>query len=69
MSAPVSRTLSGIIALTVAAVPTGMKAGVRISPRGRHIRPMRASPCDPVIRKETPTGELISNNLLIYLWK
>ncbi len=33
MSAPVARTLSGFIALTVAAVPTGMKAGVRISPR------------------------------------
>jgi hypothetical protein len=31
---PVARTLSGSIALTVAAVPTGMKAGVRISPRG-----------------------------------
>jgi dTDP-4-amino-4,6-dideoxygalactose transaminase len=33
MSAPVAATLSGSIALTVAAVPTGMKAGVRISPR------------------------------------
>ncbi len=34
MSAPLARTSSGRIALTVAAVPTGMKAGVRISPRG-----------------------------------
>ena len=29
-----ARTLSGSIALTVPAVPTGMKAGVRMSPRG-----------------------------------
>jgi hypothetical protein len=33
MSAPAARTSSGFIALTVAAVPTGMKAGVRMSPR------------------------------------
>ena len=33
MSAPLARTSAGFIALTVAAVPTGMKAGVRISPR------------------------------------
>jgi hypothetical protein len=32
------RTASGFIALTVAAVPTGMKAGVRISPRSIAIR-------------------------------
>jgi hypothetical protein len=44
MSAPVSRTLSGFIALTVAAVPTGMNAGVRISPRRIWIRPVRALP-------------------------
>ena len=44
ISAPVLRTLSGIIALTVAAVPTGMKAGVRISPRGVEITPARALP-------------------------
>jgi hypothetical protein len=44
MSAPVARTLSGIIAFTVAAVPTGMKAGVRISPRGVLIAPVRARP-------------------------
>ena len=30
MSAPAARTSAGFIALTVAAVPTGMKAGVRI---------------------------------------
>ena len=33
MSAPAARTASGFTALTVAAVPTGMNAGVRISPR------------------------------------
>src|SRR5210317_1908138 len=44
MSAPVARTLSGIIAFTVAAVPTGMKAGVRISPRGIDSVPRRALP-------------------------
>ena len=32
------------IALTVAAVPTGMKAGVRIVPRGVVISPLRAAP-------------------------
>src|ERR1700712_4187186 len=44
MSAPVARTASGFIALTVAAVPTGMKAGVRISPRRIRIVPVRALP-------------------------
>ena len=33
MSAPTSRTVSSSIALTVPAVPTGMKAGVRTVPR------------------------------------
>ena len=36
--------VAGSIALTVAAVPTGMKAGVRISPRGVEITPTRARP-------------------------
>jgi hypothetical protein len=44
MSAPLARTSSGRIALTVAAVPTGMKAGVRMSPRGMRIVPVRAAP-------------------------
>ena len=44
MSAPVARTLSGFIAFTVAAVPTGMNAGVRISPRCMRISPVRALP-------------------------
>src|SRR5689334_2997165 len=52
MSAPLARTSSGRIALTVAAVPTGMKAGVRISPRSMAIVPVRADPSVAVISKE-----------------
>src|SRR6478609_10215649 len=44
ISAPVARTASGFIAFTVAAVPTGMNAGVRISPRRIWMRPVRALP-------------------------
>ena len=44
ISAPVARTFSGIIALTVAAVPTGINAGVRILPFGVFITPVRARP-------------------------
>src|SRR5207237_5530699 len=44
MSAPLARTSAGFIALTVAAVPTGMKAGVLISPRRIEIVPVRALP-------------------------
>src|SRR3954468_7321058 len=44
MSAPDARTSCGFIALTVAAVPTGMKAGVRMSPRCMEIVPWRAFP-------------------------
>ena len=52
MSAPLARTPSGFIALTVAAVPTGMKAGVRISPRCIAIVPVRAAPSVAAIWKE-----------------
>ena len=41
MSAPLERTSSGRIAFTVAAVPTGMNAGVLISPRSIAITPAR----------------------------
>ena len=44
MSAPSARTWSGYIAFTVPAVPTGMKAGVRIVPRGSVSSPVRAAP-------------------------
>lgn len=44
MSAPLARTSSGLMAFTVAAVPTGMKAGVRISPRAEAMTPVRAAP-------------------------
>src|SRR6185503_1023613 len=51
MSAPDARTSSGRIALTVAAVPTGMNAGVRISPRSMAMVPARAAPSVAVIEK------------------
>lgn len=51
MSAPLARTSAGRIAFTVAAVPTGMKAGVRISPRSIWILPVRALPSVAVILK------------------
>ena len=51
MSAPDARTSSGRIALTVAAVPTGMNAGVRISPRCIAIAPVRAAPSVAAIAK------------------
>ena len=41
---PARRDLAGRSALTVAAVPTGMKAGVRIVPRRMVIAPVRAAP-------------------------
>jgi hypothetical protein len=40
----VAATDSGSIALTVAAVPTGMKAGVSMLPWAVAIRPRRAAP-------------------------
>jgi hypothetical protein len=45
-------TSSGRIALTVAAVPTGMNAGVRTSPRAMTIVPLRAAPSVARIAKE-----------------
>jgi len=51
MSAPVARTVSGFIALTVAAVPTGMNAGVRISPRNIDMLPVRALPSVAAMEK------------------
>ncbi|GHE02838.1 hypothetical protein GCM10008024_23960 [Allgaiera indica] len=47
-----ARTLSGSIAFTVAAVPTGMKAGVRIWPRGVWIVPVRARPSVAAMENE-----------------
>ncbi len=52
MSAPAARTSAGFIAFTVAAVPTGMNAGVRISPRRIAIEPVRAAPSVAEIEKE-----------------
>ena len=59
MSAPVPRTLSGFIAFTVAAVPTGMKAGVRISPRCIWIVPVRALPSVAWSVKEKRGGVML----------
>src|SRR3990167_4750369 len=56
MSAPAARTCSGSIALTVAAVPTGMKAGVRILPRGVSISPRRAAPSVARMEKRNTSG-------------
>ena len=50
-SAPVAATWSTVSALTVAAVPTGMKAGRRKAPRGRVKLPVRAAPSRSVISK------------------
>ncbi len=44
MSAPERRTSSNVTPFTVACVPTGMKAGVAIVPRGVDISPRRAAP-------------------------
>ena len=43
-SAPSARTSAGSSVLTVPFVPTGMKAGVRISPCAVRITPARAAP-------------------------
>src|SRR5208337_2456850 len=63
MSAPSALTVSGRIALTVAAVPTGMKAGVRMTPRDVVISPSRAEPSTARTAKETssvmPTSDLL----------
>ena len=40
------RILGAIVALTVAAVPTGMNAGVSTMPRRKLNRPQRAAPSD-----------------------
>ena len=47
MSAPSAFTWAMYMALTVPAVPTGMKAGERIAPRPVRIRPVRAGPSCP----------------------
>src|SRR5262245_13794413 len=51
MSAPVCATCSTVSAFTVPAVPTGMKAGVRTSPRGVASTPVRAAPSRVLMAK------------------
>src|SRR5437764_14911534 len=65
MSAPLARTSSGRIALTVAAVPTGMNAGVRISPRFMAMTPVLAAPSIAEMAKEKRvTGALLASATL-----
>ena len=52
MSVPLARTSSGLTALTVPAVPTGMNAGVRMVPRCMAIAPLRAAPSVAAMVKE-----------------
>ena len=56
MRAPVAATASGVIALTVAAVPTGMKAGVSMAPCAVVSRPSRAAPSRARISKPIVTA-------------
>ena len=64
MSAPLARTSSGRIALTVAAVPTGMNAGVRISPRSMAMTPVRAAPSTAAMENENLiTGPPLSDSV------
>src|SRR2546423_169227 len=68
MSAPDAHTSSGRIALTVAAVPTGMNAGVRISPRCIAITPVRAAPslADMLKEKRVTQGAMPSVPLRVH---
>src|SRR5947209_3786072 len=59
MRAPVAATASGIIALTVAAVPTGMNTGVSTGPCAVASRPSRAAPSRASISKPMPEVELV----------
>src|SRR5262245_31720616 len=56
MSAPAARTWSMYMALTVPPVPTGMKAGVRTTPRGMAISPRLALPSVATRRKENASA-------------
>src|SRR3954465_9422496 len=63
MSAPAARTSAGFIALPVAAVPTGMNAGVRISPRRMAMTPVRAAPSVAAVEKAKRGRESIFSPL------
>src|SRR4051794_3371177 len=63
MSAPAARTSAGFIALTVAAVPTGLKARVRVSPPRKESTPVRAGPSGAAIEKAKRGLESISSPL------
>src|SRR3954466_3604852 len=62
--APVSATVSGNMAFTVAAVPTGMKTGVSMTPcavvsRPRRAAPSRATMSKPIVTRLHPEVEQI----------
>src|SRR3954469_20678517 len=64
MRAPVRATASGVIALTVAAVPTGMKTGVSMTPcavvsQPRRAAPSRATMSKPIVTRLHPEVEQI----------
>src|SRR4051812_36904697 len=59
MRAPVAATPSGVIALTVAVVPSGMKTGVSITPCAVVSRPSRAAPSRARISKPMPVTPVI----------
>ncbi|GAA0656332.1 hypothetical protein GCM10009102_00200 [Sphingomonas insulae] len=63
MSAPDAATSAGFIAFTVAAVPTGMKAGVRIVPRCIRIEPVRARPSVAAMEKAK------RDDMILALWR
>ena len=59
MAAPVARTASAVIAFTVPAVPTGMKAGVGTSPCAVCSTPARAAPSVAAMRWENAVTALV----------
>src|SRR5262245_9739561 len=59
MSAPAARTWSMYMAFTVPPVPTGMKAGVRTTPRGMTISPRLAAPSVAISRKENASAIIL----------
>src|SRR4051794_38064517 len=64
MSAPTARRAERCTPLTVAWVPTGMKAGVRITPRAVAISPVRAAPSVANRRKLKRGSESMRGRLL-----
>ena len=62
LGVPADRTSSRNMAFTVPAVPTGMKAGVLISPREVSMRPRRPMPSVARREKEKSDGVLMGRS-------